>query len=526
MKTQSIYLIIIIFLSAFFVSCEDFLTQDNPNSVVTDDEWWETEANATGALGSVYSGVPRGTSGRNIMLVSSLSDETIGRQSSFGDYEQYTKSLQTADWSVALHIWRDDYLDIRRANRFLANINRVYMREDLKQRYIYEARALRAYYHMELFLFFGPIPISDHPLNQSENYLPRNTEEECYDFIFTELRDAAEGLPERYTPADRWRISKPACWALITRLALFYHKYDVAAEYAKKIIDTNKFELFPDYSKLFTYDGEGDANNERIMIKNSGCDTAWDRFAPKSVGGRTATSPTDVVVNNFETKQGKTIWELGEDSVAIYKRFPNYRSNRDPRLSVSVLLPNDVFDGQRLQPFEQASTNPDRIGVQQSTASGYWVKKYLDTKDRYGTRKLYFMIIRYAEVLLNYTEALIESDDWENPDVVKYLNMVRNRAGMPDVDTSVYNTKEKLRELVRRERQAELSFEGQRFFDIRRWDIATDVMNGDVYGATNPDTGETYRVETRTYRPNRDVRYPIPRGEIIANPNIKQNSGY
>src|SRR5690606_40844565 len=134
-----------------------------------------------------------------------------------------------------------------------------------------------------------------------------------------------------------------------------------------------------------------------------------------------------------------------------------------------------------------------------STFSGYWVKKYLDVRDRQGARTLDFILMRYAEVLLNYVEGLIEAGRSDDPDVLKYLNMIRQRAGMPEVDATVYHSQSTLRELVRRERQAELAFEGHRFFDIRRWGIANEVMNGPVYGATNPVTGVTYEIETRKY---------------------------
>ena len=214
--------------------CEKFLTHDNPSGV-TDDQWWETEAQARSALGSVYAGVPHGTSGRNVMLVSSLSDESVGRQSAFGDYEQFGKSLQNSDWNVALHIWRDDFINIRRANRFLENVDRVYMtNQQLKQRYIAEARALRAYYHLELLLFYGGIPIMRHSIEQPENTQARNTEEECRVFILEELKEAAESLPDEYTNAEAWRISRPACYAFIVRLSLFYRDFATAAEYAKK----------------------------------------------------------------------------------------------------------------------------------------------------------------------------------------------------------------------------------------------------------------------------------------------------
>src|SRR5690606_10382469 len=254
--------------------------------------------------------------------------------------------------------------------------------------------------------------------------------------------------------------------------------------------------------------------------------SAWVMLAPKSLGGSIRVSPTNTVVNNYETKQGKTIFELGADSIEVYKRDPNYQNNRDPRLVASILIPGDVFGGQILDPFNSDNLNPDRIGGDGSTHTGYWIKKYLDVRDRQGTRTLDFILVRYAEVLLNYVEGLIEVGRFDDPDVLTYLNMIRERAGMPNVDAAVYNSQITLRELVRRERQTELAFEGHRFFDIRRWGIANEVMNGPVYGATNPATGVTYEIETRKYDPNRDVRYPIPQNEMVTNPNMVQNPGY
>lgn len=529
------YIIYLLLLVGFLYSCEDFLTHDDPGSVTTDDKWWETEANATGAVNNLYAGVPDGMNGRNAMLVSCMTDEAIGRQSTVGDYESFTKSLQNSDWGVALHIWRDNYKNIRRANRFIENVGKALMSQTLKERYINEARALRAYYHMELFMFFGPIPISKYSLDPNENTLVRDSEEDCYDFIISELLEAAEGLPDSYSDNDSWRISRPTCWAFATRLAMFKNNYEQGREYSKKIINLKKsgkslFALYDGgYDKLFTYEAEGSHNKEVLFYKREGASYAWNRFAPYSIAGRVTASPTASVVDNFETKQGKTIWEVDRDSLKIYKMNPNVKNNRDPRLTASVILPGETFADQVIDPFNEDPLNTNRIGVQGSTASGYWVKKYLDPLDQFrsqGNRKLRYMIVRYAEVLLNYVECKIELNQFNDPEVIEYLNEIRNRAGMPNVNVNIYNTQEKLRELVRRERQAELCFEGQRFFDIRRWNIADKLMNGTVYGATNPKTGETYIVEERTYRPERDARYPIPREEIVANKNMVQNPGY
>lgn len=513
--------------------CSKFLDHDHPTSV-SDEEWWNTQADATNALNSVYVGIPDGSSGRQLMFLSALSDEAVARQSTRGDYESYVKGLHNPTWDVGAGIWEDDFKDIRRACRFLENVDRCFMDEDLKARYKYEARALRAYYHMELMMFFGGIPIVTRSATIDSSYLVRNSEAEVYDFIVEELTDCANHLPATYTNADLKRISAGICWALISKLGLFYKKYETARDAAKKVIDLGVYELYKNtnpaisYSSLFLYTGE--VNKERIFFReNTANGNQWNTFAPMGVGGKTVISPTASVVNNYETKQGKTIWELGADSALIYQKEPNYKSNRDPRLAASLLLPGQTYSSYVLKPFDAAQTNLDRIGAQNATATGFWVNKYLDTKDRnaaVANRTLDYMIIRYAEILLNYVEALIELDQWNHPDVVKYLNEVRNRATMPNVNVSVYNSQVSLRTLVRRERQSELAFEGTRYFDIRRWGILGEVMNGQVYGAIDPATNEPLKVEVRSCNPDRDFRWPIPQGEILANPKMEQNDKY
>lgn len=514
-----------------FSSCEKFLTHDNPIDVY-DEIWWNTEANVTSALNSVYAGIPDGSSGRQFMFLDAMSDNAVARQSLRGDYEAYVKGLQGANWGVGRGIWDDDYRDIRRANRFLENMGKAYMTNDeIKNRYPYEARALRAYYHMELSMFFGGITIMKESVSTENSYLPRNTAKEVYDFVIAELTECASNnnLPNKYKDnVDLKRISAATCWGLISKYAIYNKDYVLARDAAKKIIDMGEYSLRKSatlkssYADLFLYTGE--INNERIFFReNTSGGNQWNTFAPQSTGGKTVVSPTASMVNAYETKQGKTLMELGPDSIAIYAKDPNYHNNRDPRLVASVILPGTNYTGIVLKPFEPGM---DKIGEQNSTSTGFWINKYLDPKDKTGTRTLDFMIIRYAEVLLNYVESLIELGDFNNPDVVTYLNEIRNRATMPNVNTSVYNTQEKLRELVRRERRVELAFEGVRYYDIRRWGIFEEVMNGQVYGAIDPLTSQPVNVEVRSAKANRDMIWPIPQAELLANPKMDQNPNY
>jgi len=527
---KKIYYLICTTVLILFAGCEKYLTHDHPTNV-DDASWWNTEADITAALNSIYVGIPDGSTGRQLMFLDAMSDNAVARQSLRGDYESYVKGLQGANWGVGTGIWDDDYRDIRRANRFLENIDRAYLpNKALKDQYLAEAKALRAYYHMELFMFFGPVTIMKQSVTPAESSLPRNTEKQVYDFIISELTESANILPAKFTVnADLKRFSAATCWGLISKLALYYKDYELAKTAAKKIIDFNVYSLRKSatpktsYADLFLYTGE--INDERIFFREiTSGGGQWTTFAPQGTGGKTVVSPTASIVNAYETKQGKTLEELGPDSLAIYTKDPNYKNNRDPRMIASIILPGTTYTGVVLKPFENSGL--DKLGEQNSTSTGYWVNKYLDPKDKTGTRTLDFMIMRYAEVLLNYVESLIELGDYTNPDVVKYLNEIRNRATMPNVNTAVYNTKETLRELVRRERRVELAFEGVRYYDIRRWGIFEKVMNGQVLGAINPNTNEPVNVEVRSAKANRDTVWPIPQKELLANPKMTQNPNY
>ena len=158
------------------------------------------------------------------------------------------------------------------------------------------------------------------------------------------------------------------------------------------------------------------------------------------------------------------------------------------------------------------------------------------------------IVFRYAEVLLTYCEAANELNG-PSAQIYSYLNKVRERAGMPDVDQAKYNTKEKLRELIRRERAVEFAGEGLRRADILRWKdasgkmLAETVMNGTLerrVGTVSMDknvapgmratinvnaSDADKKIEDRRFKTTN--RYlPIPQGARDANPQLTQNDGY
>jgi hypothetical protein len=146
------------------------------------------------------------------------------------------------------------------------------------------------------------------------------------------------------------------------------------------------------------------------------------------------------------------------------------------------------------------------------------------------------ILIRYAEILLIYAEAKIESGNIDES-VYDVLNKIRRRAGMPEVDKQKYNDMSTLRELVRRERRVELAMEGLRTYDIYRWRTAEEVLQGPAYGVRpgrlNEQTGEVVftsdehiEKEIRNFDPGKHYLWPIPQEEMDVNPAMMQNPGY
>lgn len=540
-----LYIFIPVLVAIMTTSCQkNFLTRDNPTST-TDEQWWTTDAELQSALAVVYGGMPAGCYQYTPNSYASFSGETDDAEWHANYFSEInivaqgnaTPDLPLEKLSVVTNaiypLWQTDYAMIRDANRFIEHAAKAYDDSTLIKRYIMEARALRAWYHLDLFLYYGAnIPLVTTSVTPDASAQPAAGLNKLIPFITSELEACAEVLPVSYPSAnDRYRITKGTCLTLEAWAFLNAHMYPEAAAAAKKVIDLGVYHLYyntadsaDSYRDLFLYTGSSNTEVIWRSQKNYGC---YLRFGPASAGGSTNLSPTASLVNTYETLQGKTLDELGPDSTQIYEEYPNYLNNRDPRLAGSIFCPGDSFEGMVLNPFNSSPSNRDRLNAVNSTVTGYWARKYVDPQDKGhpSTSSLDFLLFRYADVLLMYAEAEVESGNWQDPQVITYLNMIRRRAGMPDVNVLEYNSQEKMRQLYRRERRVELSFEGSRLFDIRRWGIGNQVMNGTVYGATNPETGQIVTVENRQYADKNNV-WPIPIQEITSNPALKQNPGY
>lgn len=176
--------------------------------------------------------------------------------------------------------------------------------------------------------------------------------------------------------------------------------------------------------------------------------------------------------------------------------------------------------------------------------TGYWIKKLVNYRTVLGpnnsiSANLYhYKLMRLANLYLLYAEAKNEADG-PSPQVYKYLNLVREQAGLPTVQESwsnwstnpnQYTTKAGLRKIIRRERSLTLLFEGQRFWDMRRWKTYPKFHNKPIRGWSISKSKAKKYYEPRTiYDPNfrfKDYLWPISEEELMSNPNIKQNPGW
>lgn len=547
-------------LLATATGCEKFLTRDAPNQT-TDENWWKTKEQLNTVVLECYEPMNPGiiktislpwNNGSKVdykqgFLLPVVENEGLSDNGiTCANYIQntpFTSGTLASNNTNVTYFWQGRYAVIRLCSRFLEYKNQAIFDPDRQphegiqtiDRWTGEVRALRAYYHMNLLMNFGGIPIVDHIITPGESNLERDSFDDCVDWIASEFEEASKTLPvEPQTANERWRWTKGACYAYLSYLYLFAHDYEKTVEWANKVIGLNKYDIYVSatnpansYYTMFLEEAYTANTKESILTRDEGCQQTYRLLPPGLKNGGTGVAPTSSLVDAYELADGRTIDELTpEEQLQLHinpKSMP-----RDPRLEMTVLFPRETFLGYTNDPWTYDPGNLDYINNRNSTKTGYWIKKWVSDQTLVNPNRgtLPFQLMRYATVLLNYVEAQIELGNVTDPNIYTYLNKIRSRAGQPDVDKSKYNTQATLRTLVRRERRVELAFEGYRLNDIRRWNIGESVMNGTVYGAKLPDAEALYEAESRKFNPARDNVWPIPSNELSQNTNMKQNPGY
>ncbi len=520
-------LLALVLLTSLF-SCKENLLNPVPNDRISTSIFWKTETDALLAANAAYSYLW----GQNLFALDGVTDightNEVFNVNSFVESGSYdaSNSRVTAEWTNA-------YTGIATVNDFLENVDRVTTTNTaLIERLKGEMRFLRAYHYVNLAGLYGGVPIVTKTLSTGEaKQLKRDDVDKVWDFAAAELTAAAAALPATYPAADKGRITKGAALALLSRANLYAGRFQPAATAASEVM-TLGYDLYPNYGKLFTYAAE---NNVEVILDHQYVNSAglsnnvFAQMAPYSqkTSGNTFV-PTKKLADSFGMKNGLSI----SDPASGFDPRDPYK-DRDPRLGFTMFVSGDPLpSGSAFRPEPNSGTT-DAVGnTYLASTTGFVLKKYINPEDfaTPGISGINIILIRYAEVLLNYAEAKIELNQLDQS-VYDAINKVRNGrqdVKLPSIASGLAQTD--LREIVRHERMVELAFEGTRLFDIRRWKTAEKVMPGSVFGMTWLDGSnlKTIQVQAfeRVFKPNRDYLWPIPQKELDLNAGLTQNPGW
>jgi hypothetical protein len=584
-------LIAIGMVAALSASCSDYLDKEVDLSLDEEQVFSKFE-NTRGFLANIYTYLPDAFVGYTDGQFRGASRDCMTDNAiSFWNVHYYHSVLIDAydatNHQFASYFWENDYKGIRAANRFLngakesvvGNTDTGDDEDHLYDRYVAEARLMRAIFHLDLVGYFGDIvlegddeegnPILFDYNNYDQMNQPRTSAVEALQWIADECDAIKDKLPFRYANEDvNWgRVNGAAAYALKSRALLYLasplnnpsgdkSKWQAAAQAALDFITKNAQQSNP--YRLFTTDDNDTSqnyyqcfvstphlNNEFILSRSEWNTREIELFlAPCGFSGKVnstgRTNPTQNFVDCYETINGLPI-----DEDSSYDDQNPY-ANRDPRLEQTILHHGSIWGDAKQEEEREVDvtygSGKDWHELHGGTATGYYTKKFLNNMSFKSPTYYYHAcpIFRYAEILLNAAEALNEAGQTDQ--AYQYVNQVRARVGMPAYSGM---TQDRLRDRIRNERRIELCFEDHRFLDERRWKLFEGVTTANeknkpryqqvlnLYGVSvTPDAGTVYNYgaaeihASRVFNSPKNYYFPIPDAETKRLPALGQNKGW
>ena len=559
MKRLNIYssyatkLLVVTILAVGTVGCSDFL-ELQPPAEISDANFWTGEGDAKLALVGCYR-FSSGWSNDNFDSAQGLLylDFSGGNGTEKENFTTNMASSNTVATNGNLNgYWRSSYEKLAKYNTFLDNIVTCPMDENKKTQWIAEVKTLRAYFLFNLAFYFQNVPMPLTTISVEEaNTMAQSSQADVYAQVESDLKESISVLPLEQKDANLGRISKGAARTLLARLYLAQNKFVEAAAVLKDIIDSNVYALDrrngdDSYEKFF-HDG-GETSPEAIFsilgLKDKFTNVRYIYMLPEMAGGWHQFAVYNELVKSYFAADGKII-----DESEIYDDNDPY-VNRDIRLYATVFLPplgtypGTTFQGKTYNCYLGPNTADSYNRY--TLFNGYCPKKgadpeYTDIWNNYTHTPL----MRYAEVLLSYLEAVNEATPGAVDQALldETINDVRDRVKLPGYSKVELNSQEAVREAVRNERRVELAFEGLRYFDVLRWGVAKELLNhtftgvklsddpsapnyrGSGASASPVDEDMYYQFENRMWS-DHNRYFPIPQNELNVNKNLKQNSGY
>ncbi|MFK7936800.1 MAG: RagB/SusD family nutrient uptake outer membrane protein [Saprospiraceae bacterium] len=522
MKLLKHRLLAILLLTIFAASCDSEFLETSPPDPGSVDGFFETQEDVVRALNGVYD-VFQGTVWGGAFYIMHphfdiLTDNAVGccpweyeyLTIAKGEHNPTTGGVIDAKWDFG-------YEGIFRANSVLENIANVEMEEGTRTALTAEARFLRAMIHGDLTNLFGGIPLADKVFTREEALnVGRSSEAEVLAVVYADLDFAEANLGMTPFNGQSGRPTKQSAIAVKTRLKLYNGDYAGAAQEAKKLIDMSAANpdiigLVDNYEMVFHADNE---NNKEVLFDIQYTEGTQGEgnfiqvmLAPGPEGnpgsGWGSITPLDGLANSFEMTDGLPI-----DESPLFNADDPYE-NRDPRMMANLFIPGkSTWRGE----------------VYDESLSGFSpffaIRKWVDLdatigEDACACNETNMILYRYSDILLMFAEAQNELSG-PDADVYDAINAVRTRAGMPALAEGM--SQGDMRDAIRHERQVEFPWEGTRYFDLVRWDMAKEkVPDATLFGESR---------DARVFDPSKHNLWPIPQKEIDLNPNLTQNPGF
>jgi hypothetical protein len=546
--------IFLIIIGVGSVSCQKEFLNRVPLNSPSDATFWQTEEQVKAAANACYS--PPFVKDKNTVDREIIGDNTLWP--SGNNYQTIGSGNYNTDISNVNNEWNDDYAGIARCNNFLENYTKANFDEAKKERYAAEVRFIRAYLYFYLTETFGDVPLITKTLdiNDPEVFGTREKKDVVVDFILKELDEIAPKLPLTYPAAEYGRITRGATIAFKSRVALFFNRYAVAETAAKAVMDLGIYQLYNNgnpktsYKELFTLKADvlNNANNkETIMAFVFAPDIRMHNFSRELHVPDQAIrwNPTKSLVDSYLCSDGLPI-----DKSPLYEEnsYEDYFKNRDPRMTQTILQPGEVWGGRKdgnpantnLNIFTAPKFNADKRGA--VTITGFYFIKYVELTAVPTFNKDHndIIILRLAEVILNWAEAKLEQGTLTQADLDMSINKLRDRVGMKHMNLiELASNGMNLRDEVRRERRIELALEGLRYYDILRWRqgslLAQDskgmkrsfaLVQNDVKSIPIDAEGNIVVYTGNQFVEPKHYLWPVPFAQLQRNPNLGQNPGW
>ena len=563
--------ILVMALGCLTYSCLDL----DPKDQIADGNYWQ-EASDFKLFANQFYGWTRDFS--NSVYDAPHSDkrsDLILDKSGTNVYSNGTNSIPTGD-----NNYTDNYNRIRRTNILLQKADSYGNQSDIEQ-YIGEAKFFRAYCYFELLQLYGDVIITKKPLDVTdpEMKVARNDRSEVVDFMIQDLKDAAGQLPLT-SAVENGRLGSEGAWAFLSRVALYegtWQKFrgneargkellDVAAKAAKEVINSKNFSLYTpailgDSAQKYMFILEDVKSNPAGLLKASNTEYIFSRRHDETLNPIGKNITKECLANAQQIAQKFAALYLCQDGLPIEKSslylfkvdgiIAHEYQNRDNRMLYTLCVPGGYYWSNENSRVNWTSDAADKAsasikGYSPANGSGYANQKWaVERKVQTNSEGYDYPVIRYAEVLLNYAEAVYERDDAISDDDLNIsLNLVRNRINksMPKLSNNLVTANGlNMREEIRRERTVELFNEGFRIDDLKRWKTAETEMPKDFLGIKWTGTEYATKWPNVSYAKNSDgyiiletgrkweskhYLYPLPTDQLQLNPNLKQNPGW